>query len=73
MASNRVLRAWAEMVRGLEIDIIAPQHGAAFQGRAMVERFIDWCAGLICGVDLVDDHWFQVPNGGVSAPALRKA
>lgn len=60
MASNKVLRAWANMVRRLDVETIAPQHGAAFQGRGMVERFIDWCAALPCGVDLADDSWFDV-------------
>jgi flavorubredoxin len=53
MVSNRVMKAWAEMVRPLDIEIIAPQHGAYFQGKDMVERFIAWCAGLQCGVDLI--------------------
>jgi flavorubredoxin len=53
MASNKVLRAWANMVRKLDIEIIAPQHGAIFRGKPMVERFIDWCAELHCGVDLI--------------------
>ncbi len=53
MASNSVMKAWANMVRGLDIDIIAPQHGAYFKGKGMVNRFIDWCADLECGVDLI--------------------
>lgn len=53
MTSNRVMRAWADMVRPLDIEIIAPQHGAIFKGKEMVRRFIDWCAGLECGVDLI--------------------
>ncbi len=53
MASNKVMKAWADMIRPLDIDIIAPQHGAYFQGKEMVNRFIDWCAGLQCGVDLI--------------------
>lgn len=55
MASNRAMRAWGAMVRRLEIDTIAPQHGAIFQGREMCERFIAWCEALPCGVDLIDD------------------
>ena len=54
MASNRVMRAWANMVCDLDIEIIAPQHGAYFQGKERVQRFIDWCAGLECGVDLIE-------------------
>ncbi|MGB0128651.1 MAG: MBL fold metallo-hydrolase [Rhodocyclaceae bacterium] len=53
MTSNRVMKAWAEMVRQLDVEIIAPQHGAFFRGKAMVQRFVDWCADLQCGVDLI--------------------
>ena len=60
MASNKVLRSWADMVRGLDIEIIAPQHGAYFKGKAMVGRFIDWCADLQCGIDLICPL-FKVP------------
>lgn len=60
MASNQVMRAWANMVRQLDIEIIAPQHGAVFKGKEMVKRFIDWCAELRCGVDLITEA-FKVP------------
>ena len=53
MGGNVVMRAWADMVRDLDIDIIAPQHGAAFKGAEMCGRFIDWCANLECGPDLM--------------------
>lgn len=53
MTSNRVMKAWAAMVRQLDVEIIAPQHGAFFKGKAMVQRFVDWCEGLECGVDLI--------------------
>ena len=62
MASNRALSAWARMARSLDIDIIAPQHGAIFRGKPMVQRFIDWCEGLQCGVDIITDL-FKVPEG----------
>ena len=54
MASGRAMKAWAKLVRPLDIEIIAPQHGALFKGKPMVERFISWCESLECGVDLVD-------------------
>ena len=59
MASNRAMRAWGAMVRRLDIETIAPQHGAMFQGREMCERFIAWCEALPCGVDLIDDLYPQ--------------
>ena len=61
MGSNKVMKAWADMVRGLDIEIIAPQHGAYFQGKDMVGRFIDWCANLQCGVDLICRK-FKIPT-----------
>lgn len=56
IAANKAMRAWAQMVRGLEIEVIAPQHGALFKGPAMVKRFIDWCEQLQCGVDLITQY-----------------
>lgn len=61
MASNKVMKSWADMVRGLDIEIIAPQHGAYFKGKDMVGRFIDWCAELQCGIDLICPL-FKVPS-----------
>ena len=60
MTSRSVMKAWADMVRPLDIDIIAPQHGAFYVGKEMVHRFIDWCANLECGVDLITPM-FKVP------------
>lgn len=67
MASNAVMRAWAAMVRDIDIEIIAPQHGALFKGREMVSRFIDWCAGLECGIDQVIGL-FRLPQPPAPAP-----
>jgi flavorubredoxin len=54
MAGSRAMQAWAKQVRKLDIEIIAPQHGALFKGKAMVERFISWCEHLECGIDMVE-------------------
>ncbi|MCA8970084.1 MAG: FprA family A-type flavoprotein [Planctomycetes bacterium] len=56
IASNSILRAWAAMARCLDIEIIAPQHGALFRGTDHVNRFIDWCEQLECGVDLIANN-----------------
>ncbi len=66
MASRRALSAWAEMVRTLDVEVVAPQHGAAFVGRALVARLVDWCAGLECGIDLLADA-YRVPRGAAAA------
>jgi flavorubredoxin len=56
MSGNRALRIWADMVRQLDIEVIAPQHGAVFKGKAMVERFISWCENLYCGIDILKPY-----------------
>lgn len=61
MATNSVLRAWVSMVRDLDVEIIAPQHGAYFRGKPMVNRFLDWVEGLRCGADLIGDR-FRLPE-----------
>ncbi|MCF6249807.1 MAG: MBL fold metallo-hydrolase [Methylococcaceae bacterium] len=55
MASNKAMRLWADMARTLDIDIIAPQHGALFRGKEMVNQFINWCADLQCGTDIMEN------------------
>ena len=42
---------WVAMVRRLEIDILAPQHGLLFRGPD-VNRFLDWLAELPLGSGL---------------------
>ncbi len=51
MASTVALRAWVRMVRSLEIDMIAPQHGALYRGPEMVQRFLDWAEQLEVGIE----------------------
>ncbi len=53
MACRRALDKWLERVRSLEIQVLAPQHGAIFTGEN-VKRFLDWLANLgPVGVDLL--------------------
>ncbi len=55
MASATACCLWADMVRNLDIEIIAPQHGAIFRGKEMCDRFIDWVAALEPGADAMRD------------------
>jgi flavorubredoxin len=61
MSSGRSMRAWAKMIRQLDVELIAPQHGCYFKGKPMVNRFINWCEQLECGVDLLDDV-YRIPT-----------
>lgn len=42
------------MARKLDIEILAPQHGAVLVGREQVRRFIDWIEALPCGPELLE-------------------
>ena len=53
MANAKAMSNWAALARQLDIETIAPQHGAVFKGKALVQRFIDWCDGFACGTDLL--------------------
>ncbi len=60
MATNRALRAWTKLARQLDVEVIAPQHGALFRGKEMVSRFLDWCDSLECGIDVMKEY--QIPK-----------
>ena len=62
IVSRTVCRFWANMVRQLDIEQIVPQHGARFVGKQAVEDFIAWVEGVECGVDLMTQSIYQVPN-----------
>ena len=53
---TRALKLWLDLVRQLDIETIAPQHGALFVGKPMVERFLAWCDTLEVGVDLLQPY-----------------
>ena len=54
MSSNKVIRKWLSQLEGLDIEMIAPQHGAIFRD-ANVARFINWISELKCGIDILDE------------------
>jgi len=45
--------------------MIVPQHGPFFKGRAMCDQFIDWIDNLSCGVDLVTDANYTLPQAKI--------
>ncbi|MBU0961173.1 MAG: MBL fold metallo-hydrolase, partial [Proteobacteria bacterium] len=61
IASSQPLKMWAKTARQLDIEIIAPQHGAMMAGKENVERFISWIDSLSCGVELMGDS-FPIPQ-----------
>lgn len=61
MVSNKVCRLWANMVRDLDIDMIVPQHGKFFKGKAVIGKFLDWIECLECGQDLLTQRNYRLP------------
>jgi flavorubredoxin len=51
---NRALRMWLDIVRDLDIETIAPQHGAIMKGKDIVKQFFDWLEDLECGLDIME-------------------
>ena len=60
MVGGKVLKLWAQMVKGLPIRMIVPQHGAPLSGAA-VAQFIAWAEQLSCGIDLLSQSDYAVP------------
>jgi len=52
MCSNRAARIWVDRVSKLDLDMIAPQHGPIYRGKA-VSEFLAWFRELQCGIDLM--------------------
>ncbi|NVK11337.1 MAG: MBL fold metallo-hydrolase [Gammaproteobacteria bacterium] len=67
MCSNKVLRLWTQMIRGLEVDYIVPQHGAYFDKHSK-DLFLNWLDTLQCGVDIVgqEDYSYSPKRRGLN-------
>lgn len=57
MPSSKALKMWAKTARTLDIDILAPQHGAIMPKKEMVAQFIDWIENLQTGADIMGDSY----------------
>ncbi len=53
MASKRVCELWVRLVERYNPKMIAPQHGAIFEGEN-VRKFLNWLRNLECGVDILE-------------------
>lgn len=62
MCSRKACELWANMVRTMDIEMIVPQHGPLFKGKAMIDEFLTWISGLECGLDLMTQDNYQFPE-----------
>ena len=60
MSGNKACRYWVNMVRQLDIENMVPQHGPHFQGKEMINTFLDWFENLECGMDLITQDDFKL-------------
>jgi len=61
MTSTRALRACVAMIRQLDVETVAPQHGAMYRGKELVGRWLDWLDTLEVGID-VYEGLFKLPE-----------
>ena len=61
IASSKVIKLYLNMVRKLDIEVVAPQHGAIFRGKELIEKLFNWLESLPCGVDLLTQEDYQIP------------
>lgn len=61
MVSNKACRLWANMVRGMEVAMLVPQHGRYFVGPGAIGAFLDWIEHLECGIDLFTQEHYRFP------------
>ncbi len=62
MVSNKVCRFWVSMVRGMQVDMLVPQHGRWFKGPEAINTFLDWVQDLRCGIDLFTQEHYKLPT-----------
>lgn len=62
MVSNRASKLWVNMIRSLDVEMIVPQHGRPFIGAEMVNQFLDWFELLPCGIDLLRQENYTIPD-----------
>ncbi len=49
------------MVRDMDVEMIVPQHGRPFVGRAL-SAFLYWIENLECGLDLLGPEDHRLPR-----------
>ncbi|MDT7901082.1 MAG: hypothetical protein RRE78_04155 [Acidianus sp.] len=53
IVTKKAIDHWLEQIKGLDIKILAPQHGSIFQGEN-VKKFIEWLKSLDkVGIDYI--------------------
>ncbi len=68
IGSRRVLEFWVNMVSELDISAIVPQHGAPIRGADNIQAFLEWLRQEPCGIDLMEQTHYQLPDEVLPLP-----
>ncbi len=55
LVSNIAIRKYLDRISRLDVEAIAPQHGAIINKKEHVKQFFNWLSGLKCGIDIIDE------------------
>lgn len=61
VATGKAVALWLNAIKDLDIEVIAPQHGAIYPNKEMSGKLIKWLSGLSCGVDIMGDSYKSIP------------
>ncbi|WP_291494306.1 MBL fold metallo-hydrolase [Desulfurella sp.] len=59
MSSKIAIQKWINMAKQLDIDLIAPQHGAFIKGKENIEKFYAWLENLELDID---NMHYEIPQ-----------
>ena len=60
MGNQAIVKTWVDMVRKLDIETIAPQHGAIYKGKEIIEELYTWLENQECGIDIMSKDGFPI-------------
>ncbi|MBU1238190.1 MBL fold metallo-hydrolase [Myxococcota bacterium] len=57
LPSSKPVQMFLNTVKDLDIEMVAPQHGAIFRGKETVHSFFNWLSTLKCGYELMGEAY----------------
>lgn len=61
LPSSKPVQMFLNTMKNLDIEMVAPQHGAVFKGKENVNAFFNWLSQLKCGYELMGDS-YNIPG-----------
>jgi flavorubredoxin len=61
MSNKNAILKWLDMVKKLDIELIAPQHGAIIKGKNNIEKFYSWLENIELDID-TNKIQYEIPQ-----------